>query len=254
MKKSILSKLMITLVIGLFSISNLNAQTGTYDAIHTVLMGSTYEYNVALHGSNTYTWEIVNPADPTDVLEIIADKGINKQNIFWDPTKTWVKNGDQVILRVSEFRDHGDGDVCSSVSEITISFTNSLPSIEFVTVDNAICSTDATQVTVKFNGVAPWDITITDDQGDASKTITGLTTADPKVIPVAGEPGYYTYTFDIAEGDLLSPTGDVTHALTFTTFVDDNVRKNATEANGTMTGTLSITVYQLPQISTINHN
>jgi hypothetical protein len=259
MKKTILSKLLFTLVVGLFAIGNTFGQvanpTGTHDATHSVLVGSEYQYNIVLNQTNgtdnTYTWKVLNALTFTE-LDVIAVEGSNVQSIAW--SGAYAVNGEKVILQVEEYGDHGDGKTCSQISQIEISFTTDLPVIVFTTPGHSLCSTDGTNVIVEFNGVAPWDITIVDSELVAGKIVTGLMPTDTGVAPVDAKPGYYTYTYSIAEDVLLSPGADIVHNLTIETFVDDNVRKNAGEANGTMTGTIGITVYQLPQISTINHN
>ncbi len=260
MKKTILSKLLFTLVIGLFAMTNTFAQTtntnGTYDAIHSVLVGSEYDYNVVLNttggNDNTYTWRVLNAATNAEI-EVIATDGSNEQTITW--SGAYAVNGEKVILQVEEYGDHGDGKVCSQISQIEISFTTDLPVIAFVTPDHTLCSTEGTNVSVKFNGLAPWDITIVDDKGVAGKVISDLNIGDTGLSAVDAD-GYYTYTYSVAENLLVSPDADVVHSLTITAFVDDNVRKNAGKLNGDLTGDIDvdITVYQLPQISTINHN
>lgn len=262
MKKSILSKLTLAIVVCFMAITNVFGQaanpTGTYDAIHTVLIGSTYEYNVTLNqtdgADNKYTWEVVDAADATKVLDVLVDKGSNVQNIFWDPTKTWATDGNQVKLRVSEFATHssGDGDVCSSISEITISLIGTQAQIAFdPNTDDFHCSGEDGTLVMKFNGYAPWNVTV--ERQDGTKILDNITLNSSDVTDVGG--GYYTYTVTLAKADYLVTGGsDVTHTFTITAFDDKNTSK-ATGIEGTVAnGTRKVTFYRLPEISTINHN
>jgi len=179
MKKTILSKLTLTVVVCLVAISNVIGQsanpTGTYDAIHSILVGSEYDYNVVLNQTNgtnnVYTWKVLNTAGDTE-LDVIAINSTNVQTINW--SGAYAIDGAEVILQVEEFGDHGDGATCLSISQIQVRFTNTLPSIVMQTPDNAICSMEATSVVVKFNGIAPWDITLTDDQSVVTVSETNI--------------------------------------------------------------------------------
>lgn len=261
MKKTILSKLLFTIVIGLFAISNTLGQAtnnnGTYDATHMVLLGSSYEYNVVLHGSNTYTWEIVEKADPTNVLEVLVDKGTNIQDFIWntDVTKPWRADGNEVILRVSEYADHGTDDICSSISEITLSYIGTAATIAFdPNTDDFHCSGEDGSLVVKFNGFAPWTVSVKDETTNTMvlDNIT-LNIGDPGVTDLAN--GFYTYEITLAKVDyLVSGAADVTHAFTITAFDDKNTSKAAGIDGSISNGNRNVTFYKLPEISTINHN
>lgn len=253
MKKSILSKLILAIAGCLMVVSNSFGQV-TGDP-HAVLVGSTYNYTVTQHGTNSYEWAVIDGATIINLTGTTA----NSIDITWDDAfkaefKPFIDANRSVTLQVTEFEDHGGGKVCSQISQIEISFTTDLPIIAFVSGSTALCSAEGTDVTVEFNGIEPWDFTIVDDKGVAGKVVTGLTSTSDGVSKVSGKDGYYQYTYTIAEGVMLSPDADIIHNLTIDTFVDDNVRKNAGIDNGTKAGTIAITVYQLPQISTISHN
>jgi len=250
MKKSILIKLTVTVMVCLFAISNTMGQV-TGDP-HAVLVGSEYTYTVTKNGSNTYEWAVIDGVTTIPLVGVTNSIDVAWEGVINTDFTDFITNTRSVILQVKELQNHGDGAICTQISQIAINFTNTLPSIVMQTADYAICSMEATSVIVKFNGIAPWDITLTDDQSVVTVSETNITMA--QVTDIGG--GFYTYTFNINAGILDATAGDITHNLEITSFVDDNVRKNASFTNGDLTGDVdaNVTVHQLPQISTITHN